>query len=864
MALAPGTRTGPYEILGPIGAGGMGEVYRARDERLSRLVAIKVLPRSFVGDPERLRRFDQEARAAGQLNHPNIVVVYDTGTYDGAPYVVEELLEGETLRQRLHGGPLPARKAIDYARQVAQGLAAAHQKGIVHRDLKPENLFVTPDGRVKILDFGLAKLQRHEESVPSLTQAPTQAATSAGVVLGTVGYMSPEQVRGQPADHRADLFSFGAILYEMVTGRRPFEGPSSVETMNAILHAEPPSITQVSREAPAGLDRIIQHCLEKSPEERFQSARDLAFQLEALSSPSGSEAQAQAGAFAARGARAGVARPRWRIPAVVATLFAATAVAAFVAGRSTVPATEPAVYSQLTFRQGKILSARFTPDGETIVYSAAWNGAPSELFTSRPGSPESRPMDMPSAEILAISKTGEMAVLQDTHYTSGFMRSGTLAQAPLAGGAPRQVLEDVEDADWSPNGEGLAVVRRASGRYRLEFPVGKVLYETEAWISCPRFSRDGKRIAFLDHPGFGDSRGVVAVVDLAGTYKALTEAFSTSGGVAWSPGGEEVWFTASLTGNAQSIHAVDLAGRRRVIDSAPASLTLQDVAATGQVLLTRDIWRRGIAARAPGETSERDLSWHDWSRPGAISADGAWVLFEEQGQAGGPGYSVYERKTDGSPAVRIGTGASLGFSPDGKWALTTSLEQPNLLSFLPRGPGESHTREIPGFTIGGAGWFPDGRRMWIIAHEEKHLARAYLIESETGAPRPITPEGVALDSAASPDGRSFVIDFQGIPTIFPVDGGEPRPVPGANAEDVVAGWSTDGRSIFVWPRRASSYRIDRLDVQSGVRTEFARLMPEQSAGLVDIGFVIVSADARAYVYSYRQLLSTLYLVQGLR
>src|SRR5262245_7215989 len=719
----------------------MGEVYRARDERLSRLVALKVLPRSFVGDPDRLRRFEQEARAAGQLNHPNIVVVYDTGTFEGAPYVVEELLEGETLRQRLAGGPLPGRKAVDYARQVAQGLAAAHQKGIVHRDLKPENLFVTNDGRVKILDFGLAKLSRPEGSVSSLTQAPTQAATSAGAVIGTVGYMSPEQVRGQPADHRSDIFSFGSILYEMATGRRPFEGPSSVETMNAILHAEPPSVSQIGRETPIGLDRIVQHCLEKSPDERFQSARDLAFHLEALASGgSASQPEARTAAWPA-GVRAGKTRPRWLVPTAVLVLFVASVVAAFLVGRSWTPVSEPAVYSQLTFRQGKIPSARFTPGGESIVYSAAWDGGPSELFTARPGSPESRSMGLPSAEILSISKSGEMAVLQDAHFTAGFMRSGTLARGSLAGGVPRPVLDDVEDADWSPDGKELAVVRNVGGRYRLEFPVGKVLYETEAWLGSLRFSRDGRRIAFIDHPSFGDSRGLAAVVDLAGKYQALTEPFSSAGGLGWSPDGEEIWFTAGVTGNVQAIHAVDLAGRRRVVDAAPSNQTLQDVTAAGPGLLTRDVWRRGIAGRAPGAASERDLSWHDWSRPGALSADGEWVLFEEQGQGGGAGYSVYERKTDGSPAVRLGTGSSLDLSPDGRWALTTSLDHPDRLDFLPRGAGEARTRELAGFNIGVAGWFPDGRRLWLLASEGKELPRGYVMERETAMPRTFTPGG---------------------------------------------------------------------------------------------------------------------------
>ncbi|HXM78675.1 MAG TPA: serine/threonine-protein kinase, partial [Thermoanaerobaculia bacterium] len=289
MALAPGTRLGPYEILAAIGAGGMGEVYRARDERLGREVAIKVLPASFSADPDRLRRFEQEARAAGILNHPNITAVYDIGTNesDGAPYVVQELLEGETLRSRLGAGAFTPRKALGHALQIANGLAAAHEKGIVHRDLKPENIFVTKDGRVKILDFGLAKLTSPREE-GSASRLPTTAGeTEPGMVLGTLGYMSPEQVRGKPADARSDIFSFGAILYEMLSGKRAFHGDSAADTMSAILMKDPPDLSVTNQNISPGLERVVRHCLEKNPEERFQSARDLAFDLESLSDISG-------------------------------------------------------------------------------------------------------------------------------------------------------------------------------------------------------------------------------------------------------------------------------------------------------------------------------------------------------------------------------------------------------------------------------------------------------------------------------------------------------------------------------------------------------------------------------------------------
>ena len=325
MALSPGSRLGPYEILAPIGAGGMGEVYRARDERLKRDVAIKVLPPSFAADADRLRRFEQEAQAAGGLNHPNIIAVHDIGSHQGAPYLVTELLEGETLRAGLVAGPLPLRKAIDYGLQIARGLAAAHEKGIVHRDLKPENLFLTTDGRVKILDFGLARVTQPEGPGASETNSPTATpGTEPGMVLGTLGYMSPEQVRGRPADARSDIFSFGAILYEMLSGHRAFRGDSAADTMSAILKEDPPELTPANPSIPPGLERIVRHCLEKNPIERFRSAHDLAFGLEALTGSSSA-----GGAAAVAGEPARVLGRR----AAVASAVLALAVAAFVAGR---------------------------------------------------------------------------------------------------------------------------------------------------------------------------------------------------------------------------------------------------------------------------------------------------------------------------------------------------------------------------------------------------------------------------------------------------------------------------------------------------------------------------------------------------
>ncbi len=426
MTLAAGSRLGPYEILAPIGAGGMGEVYRARDPRLGRDVAIKVLPPTFSADEDRLRRFEQEARAAGILNHPNITAVLDIGEHEGAPYVVQELLEGETLRQSLAGGRLSARKAIDYAIQIAHGLAAAHEKGIVHRDLKPENLFVTKDGRVKILDFGLARITRAEEGLSGGTNLPTATAgTEPGMVLGTLGYMSPEQVRGRPADPRSDIFSFGAILYEMLAGQRAFRGDSAADTMSAILKEDPPDISVTNQSVPPGLERIVRHCLEKSPEQRFHSAHDLAFDLEALSHVSA------AGPIATRQAR------RSGIPRAAAILLGlAVAGAAFLAGRRSTGrvASNELKFLQMTTKHEPIFNARFAPDGKTVVFASAPSGNAPEIFTVRAGTPGVVSRGLKDTLLLSVSSRGELAVLTGARYIRHNLFRGTLARLPLEGG----------------------------------------------------------------------------------------------------------------------------------------------------------------------------------------------------------------------------------------------------------------------------------------------------------------------------------------------------------------------------------------------------------------------------------------------
>jgi eukaryotic-like serine/threonine-protein kinase len=854
MTLASGTRLGPYEIVAPLGAGGMGEVYRARDERLKRDVAVKVLPPSFSDDPDRLRRFEQEAQTAGGLNHPNLTAVHDVGSHGGAPYIVTELLEGETLRSRLSGGALPARKAVDYAVQIAKGLAAAHEKGIVHRDLKPENLFLTSDGRVKILDFGLAKLTQSEAGSGPQTNLPT-AGTEPGVVLGTLGYMSPEQVKGRPADQRSDLFSVGAILYEMLSGKRAFYRDSAAETMSAILKEEPPDLSATNQIVQPGLERIVRHCLEKNPEERFYSARDLAFDLESLSQVSGA-----APAPHAEGKRGRL----W--PLLTGALLATALLSgslAYLAGKRAGDRPPPSFF-QLTFRRGEILSARFAPDGQTVVYTAAWDGKPIEIFVGRLESPESRPFGLSGAEVLAISKSGEMAVSLNRSSVGGFRRTGTLAQLSMAGGAaPRDILEDVEWADWALDGRALAVVRSARGQNRLEYPIGKTLYQTNGWISNPRVSPDGDLVAFIDHPSVTDDGGTVAVVDRSGRKKVLSEPFSSAQGLAWRPDGREVWFTAAEV-SLRALYTASLSGRVRLRSRIAGNLTLRDISRDGRLLVTRDTFREEILARPAGASTERDLTWLDYSLPTALSPDGRTVLFTEGGEGGGPGYSVYVRKTDGSPAVRLGEGFGQALSPDGKWAVVIlrSTSDPQLAAY-PTGAGEAKLFTKDGLSVLNASFLPDGKQILFTASEPGHGLRLYLRDFDGGKPRALTPEGYRGSRVVSPDGASAVVTGPDRRIyLYPLEGGEPTAIPGLDENDRVAQFAAGGHSLFVFRQGEAPMRVYRVDASSGRRELALTLMPQDAGGVSELT-ALVTPSGDSYAYSYSRTLSDLYIVDGL-
>jgi eukaryotic-like serine/threonine-protein kinase len=853
MTVLPGSKIGPYEIVAQIGAGGMGEVYRARDSRLGRDVAIKVLPASFSADPDRLQRFAQEARAAAALSHPNILAIFDIGENEGAPYVVSELLEGETLRDRLRSGALTSRKAIDYALQFAKGLAAAHDKGIVHRDLKPENLFITEDNRLKILDFGLAKLTRPQEAESSGDAPTMQVATDAGMVMGTVGYMSPEQVRGKPADHRSDLFSFGAILYEMLSGKRAFHADTPADMMSAILKDDPPELSETNRVVPPGLERIVHHCLEKNQAQRFQSASDVAFNLEALTEISGTS---KSGIQAV----ASPVRRRWLLPALIALLIAASYAGVYFAAKRHAVSASP-TFHRLTFRRGSILAARFSPDGQTIVYGSAVEGRPLELLTTRFDSTDSRPLGFEKTQLLSISSTGELAVVVRTHNANAFLDGGTLARVSLAGGAPRELLENVASADWTPDGSDLAM-SHGTNSADLEFPAGRVIYHAQGWLSHVRFSRKGEFVAFADHLSNGDD-GRIVVVDREGKHKTSSSFYSSVEGLAWSRDGNEVWFTASPSGAARAVYALDMNGKERIVLRVPGTLTLQDITRDGRVLLTEDNAQVGTMALPPGEKVERNLSWFDWSLLNDMSPDGTTITFSETGEATNGKYGAFLRKTDGSPAIRLGDGTFPALSPDGKWVVAIDNGSPGQLELLPTGAGSPKRLTNDSLEHRRLRWVPDGTGLVFVAAEANRPPRTYWTDLN-GATRAITPEGTT-GVLVTPDSKYVMtIDGTGMRLFYPLQGGEPKPITAAlEPTDVAYQFDPDGKSLIVG-QRGVPMKVFRVFLDAN-RREFVRdIAPADLGGVQNILGARFSTDGKSYAYTYYRVLSDLWVVDGLK
>jgi Tol biopolymer transport system component len=844
-----------YRILEKLGGGGMGVVYKAEDTKLKRTVALKFLPEGLSKDRRALERFQREAQAASALNHPHICSLHDIGQEEGVDYLVMEYLEGETLAAGLGKGPLPLAEVLRRGVEIANALDCAHRSGIVHRDLKPANIMLTKRG-AKLMDFGLARATGPPPVAGALSESPTASRplTAEGTLVGTFQYMAPEQLEGKEADQRTDLWALGCVLYEMATGKRAFEGTGQATLIAAILKETPRPISELQPLTPPGLDRIVNQCLQKDPDERFQSARDLAFDLEGMTGAGAASAIAPGGAPAGK---------RLSAIAVVGIGLAAILLAAgfFLLGRLTEHRPQSPTFTRLTFQRGLITNARFTPDGKGALYSAAWDGRPPEVFETRTDLSTTRSLGLPGISMQSVSRTGDLALRSRAEgFAWGY---GSLAVVPSSGSAPRDLLEDVSCADWSPDGSTLAVVRRIGGEDRLEMPPGHVLVKTSGWFADIRVSPNGRRIAFTEHSVVNDDRGSVAVVDVAGQKTTLTSEFSTVQGLAWSQDGREIWFSAQAKGMKRSLFAVALEGRLRTVAQFPSSVVLYDVAADGHVLLASEREQSGIRGRSSADDKERELGWLDFPWPRALSLDGKMLLLDDIGETAGPTYTVYLRSMDGSPPVRLGEGAGCALSADGRWALAIHYGPPHRLVLIPTGPGE--TLSLPRGqmeTYQSGSFLPDGRRIVSVGAERGRPQRSWVQELPGGLPSAVTPEG-AVGVATSPDGRWVATVTQDSTLVlFSLQGGEPKPVAKLAPREAVSTWSADGRTLFV-SHEGTHLDVFGIDVQSGERGLWRTFEVPDPAG-VRVSNFLVTRDARSYAYGYLRILDELYLVEGLK
>jgi serine/threonine protein kinase/Tol biopolymer transport system component len=871
VIFSQGTTFGAYRILAPLGRGGMGEVYRARDTRLGRDVALKVIREDSAGYPHRVMRFEQEARAASSLNHPNIVVIYEAGDAmlpgrtEPLRYLAMELLDGKPLASLLTGEPLPLRRVLDWASQLADGLARAHESGILHRDLKPSNVLVTSEGRVKILDFGLAKLREPLEEDTEFPTAAGETLTEPGIAVGTVGYMSPEQTRGEPATAASDQFSFGCILYEMLTGRPAFGRKSKAETLSAILRDEPPSIEESNPNVPAPIRWIVERCLAKSPADRYVSTRDLAREIQAFREHS-SEGILRALPAASRIYRR---RRLLKIVGAAALLILGAAGTLLLTQKLKLP-PEPD-FRRLTFRQGVVWRALFVPNSDTILYTASWDGMPAKSYlTIRESAGNERSLESEDQLPMAYSADGSQVLVLLGRSRAAINARGTLAWWPALGGKTRPIVQNAGWADWSEASRLLAVVRDTGAERVLDVRTAngaleRSVFRTSGGVSYVRFSPDGKTIAFIHHASRYDDAGEVRIAEIGRPIsRALTPRFERCAGLDWNEHSGEIWFTASRANvSTSTLWKVGLSGKIRPLQSLPDFFVLQDVSPSGtRCLLISSASGTGMFLRLSGGVT-RDLTWLGSSAITDISPDGKSLLFGDGG-AGERSLGTWTRPIDGGDAVRLGAATPGKFSPDGRSivALTPQLSGPQQILLVPVGPGATRqltfsqaSHSMPSFA---------GPDTILFVRSHAGQSEVWRMATDGTDARSLGADGCDMPSA-SPSGRAFLCrggETKNALYLFPMDRGEGRKlveIPDGRTISY-ARWSGSGAEIFAV---TSDLRFLTIDGSTGGVLAQEALALGKDVGSDSLLSAAFNPDATIQAYSFERSSSGLYLADGL-
>ncbi len=839
-----------YRIERELGQGGMATVYLAQDLRHERRVAIKVL-RPELAAVIGAERFLREIKTIATLQHPHILGLIDSGEVSGSAWYVMPFVEGERLRDRLRREKqLPIADAIRLATEVASALDYAHRHGVIHRDIKPENILLH-DGSALVADFGIAL---------AVSSAGGSRMTETGMSLGTPHYMSPEQAMGErEITARSDVYALGCVTYEMLTGDPPFTASTAQAIIAKVMTEKPASIRRQRERVPQEVEDAVLTALEKLPADRFATAAEFSAAL-------------KGGGAGSAGVRSVPGRPEARASRTPRVALAAGALAllalGLLAGRWLWGRDTPAgvTFLQRSFRDEAIYNARFAPDGRTIVYSSAAETSAPDVFVIRPDYPAPTPLGLTGTHLLSVSSRGELAVLVRAEFLRHRLFQGTLARVPLGGGAPREVLDSVREGDWSPDGTELAIIHDVGGRDRLEFPVGKVLYEASGYLSDPRVSPDGRHVAFAEHPFRWDDRGTVKIVDRAGKPTAVTPGYPAIEGMAWRPGGDEVLFSAYDSSAGYVVRGLTLGGRLRVAVTGAGLLTVHDVSRSGQVLLTRDDTPFRLRLRGPHASRELDVSWLDVSLGPKLSRDGSLLAFTNGGADAGVNYDVMLRATTaGGQAARLGEGEAAAFSPDGKWLLASVPSTPPRLVLYPTRTGAERPIPIGPFeSIGSADWFPDGRSILFCGNRVGEASRCYVQPLAGGTARAVTPPGTSA-GYVSPDGAEVVAFGPSLGhRLYPVSGGSGtgKEIPGLSFADQIVRWSPDGRALIVG--RTTSATMDRVDLATGRRQPLVTLGTEPPGGRWRLTFFAVADDPRVYAYVAAAYLSEIFTVDGVR